>query len=170
MKYTPHPQLIEDTAEQAFQCEITKISFSGQKCVNPQLINDFPCDSADKESACKAGDLGLIPQWGRFLGERKGCPLQYSGLENFMDCIVHGVTKSWTWLRDFHFRNENYHFKFFFPLKMYYNLKNFKTNSEQLQCLSQLCNQIAINDKMLQLLNTPVREMFRNSIWAEQVI
>ena len=42
--------------------------------------------------------LGL----GRFPGERNGYPLQYSGLENSMDCIVYGVSKSWTWLRDFH--------------------------------------------------------------------
>ena len=34
--------------------------------------------------------------WERFPGEGKGYPLQYSGLENSMDCIVHGVTKSWT--------------------------------------------------------------------------
>ena len=108
-----------------------KISFSGQKYINPQLRNDFPCGSAGKESACKAGDLGLIPWLGRFLGEEKGCPLQYSGLENSMDCRG---SQSWTWLSDFHFRNENYHFKFFFffPLKIYYNLKKkIKTNSEQ---------------------------------------
>ena len=36
-------------------------------------------------------------------GEGKGYPLQYSGLENSMDCTVHGVTKSCTWVRDFHF-------------------------------------------------------------------
>ena len=36
-------------------------------------------------------------------GEGKGSPLQYSGLENSMDCIVHGVAKSWTRLSDFHF-------------------------------------------------------------------
>ena len=41
-------------------------------------------------------DLGSIPGLGRSSGEGKGYPLQYSGLENFMDCIVHGVTKSWT--------------------------------------------------------------------------
>ena len=41
-------------------------------------------------------DLGSIPALGRFPGEGKGCPFQYSGLENSMDCIVHGVTKSWT--------------------------------------------------------------------------
>ena len=50
----------------------------------------FPGGSAGKESACKAGDLGLIPELGRVPGEGKGYPLQYSGLENSMDCIVHG--------------------------------------------------------------------------------
>ena len=54
----------------------------------------FPCGSAGKESACKAGDLGLIPGLGRSPGERKGYPLQYSSLENSMDCIVHGDSKS----------------------------------------------------------------------------
>ena len=41
-------------------------------------------------------DLGSIPGLGRSPGEGKGYPLQYSGLEASMDCIVHGVTKSWT--------------------------------------------------------------------------
>ena len=50
----------------------------------------FPHGSAAKESACNAGDLGSIPG----IGEGKGYPFQYSGLENSMDCIVHGVTKS----------------------------------------------------------------------------
>ena len=45
----------------------------------------------------------MIPGLGRSPGEGKGYPLQYSGLENFMDCIVHGVAKSWTQLSDFHF-------------------------------------------------------------------
>ena len=49
--------------------------------------------SAGKESACNAGDLGLIPGLGRSPGEGKGYPLQYSGLENSMDYIVHGVTE-----------------------------------------------------------------------------
>ena len=62
----------------------------------------FPCGSAGKESACNAGDLGLIPRLGRSPGEGKGYPLQYSGLENSMDCIVHGVTRSRTRLSDFH--------------------------------------------------------------------
>ena len=40
------------------------------------------CGSAGKESACNVGDLGSIPGLGRSLGEGKGYPLQYSGLEN----------------------------------------------------------------------------------------
>ena len=47
----------------------------------------FPCGSAYKESTCNAGDLGLIPGLGRSLGEGKGYLLQYSGLENSMDCM-----------------------------------------------------------------------------------
>ena len=56
-----------------------------------------------KESACNAGDLGSTSGLGRSPGEGKGYPLQYSGLENSMGCIVHGVAKSGTWLSDFHF-------------------------------------------------------------------
>ena len=63
----------------------------------------FPCGSAGKESACNMGDLGSIPGLGISLGEGKGYPLQYSGLENSMDCTVHGVAKSRTRLSDFHF-------------------------------------------------------------------
>ena len=55
---------------------------------------DFPGGSAAKESACNAGDLGSLPGLGRSPGEGKGCPFQYSGLENSMDYIVHEVTKS----------------------------------------------------------------------------
>ena len=53
------------------------------------------------------GDLVLIPGLGRSPGEGKGYPFQYSGLENSMDCIVHGVTKSRTQLSNFHF---HFHF------------------------------------------------------------
>ena len=55
---------------------------------------DFPGDSAGKESACNEGDLGSTPGLGRSPGEGNGYPLQYSGLENSMDCIVHGVAGS----------------------------------------------------------------------------
>ena len=56
----------------------------------------FPCGSAGKESDCNVGDLGSIPELGRSPGEEKGYPFQYSGQENSMDCIVHGVAKSQT--------------------------------------------------------------------------
>ena len=56
----------------------------------------FPHGSDGKESAYNAGDLGLISGLGRSPGIGKGYPLQYSGLENFMDCIVHGVSESVT--------------------------------------------------------------------------
>ena len=53
---------------------------------------------------CSVGDLGLIPGLGRFPGEGKGFPLQYSGLENSMDSVVHGVAKSSEKkVSDFHF-------------------------------------------------------------------
>ena len=71
---------------------------------------DFSYGSAGKEFACNVGDVGLIPGLGRSPGEGKGYPLQYYGLENSMDCIVHGVAKSQTQLSDFHF-----HFQKGFP-------------------------------------------------------
>ena len=55
-----------------------------------------------KESACNVGDLGSVPGLGRSPGEGKGYPHWYSGLENTMDCMSPGVTKSRTRLRDFH--------------------------------------------------------------------
>jgi len=63
----------------------------------------FPCGSAGKESTCGTGDLGSTPGLGRSPGEGKGYLLQYSGLENSMDCIVHGVAKRWTQLSHFYF-------------------------------------------------------------------
>ena len=56
----------------------------------------FPCGSAGTESACHVGDLGLIPGFRRSPEEGKGYPLQFSGLENSIDCIAHTVTKSQT--------------------------------------------------------------------------
>ena len=62
----------------------------------------FSCGSAGKESTCNAGDLGSMPALGRAPGEGKGYLLQYSDLDNSMDCIVHGVAKSQIQLNDFH--------------------------------------------------------------------
>ena len=65
----------------------------------------LPGGSVDKDSACNAGELDLIPRSGRPPGEGNGNPLQYSCLENSMDKVtwratVHGVAKSWTQLSD----------------------------------------------------------------------
>ena len=61
------------------------------------MVKNPPADAGDTR------DVGLIPRWGRSPGEGKGYPLQDSGLENSMDCTVHGVTKSRTQQSDFHF-------------------------------------------------------------------
>ena len=59
----------------------------------------FSCGSASEEYTCNVGDLDSIPRLGRSAGEGKGYPLQDSGLENSMDCIVYRAAKSWTQLR-----------------------------------------------------------------------
>ena len=65
------------------------------------IAQGFPGGSDSKESACNAGDLGLIPGSGSYRGEGNGNPLQYSCLENSMDrgarwATIHEVSKSWT--------------------------------------------------------------------------
>ena len=97
----------------------------------------LPCSSNGKESACNAGDLGLIPGSGRSPGEGKGNPLWYSCLENPMDreawwATVHGVTKSLTQLSYFTFTFYHYCFLIctecfdsgFVTLALYYRLDN----------------------------------------------
>ena len=84
-------------------------------CIAKEIINKillgsasncmgFPGGSVGKESTCYVGDLGSIPRLGRSPGEGNSYPLQYSSLENSMDCIciVHGVAKSRIRLSDFH--------------------------------------------------------------------
>ena len=68
---------------------------------------------AGKESTCNVGDLGSIPGLRRSPGEGKGYPFQYCGLENSMDCIVHGVARSWIRLSDFYFQIHLAHRVFF---------------------------------------------------------
>ena len=70
---------------------LTTDKFISQLSLEPAL-----CDSDSKESACNARDLDSIPGFGRCPGEGKRYPLQCSGLERSMDCIVRGVTKSQT--------------------------------------------------------------------------
>ena len=54
----------------------------------------FPGSSAGKESTCSAGDSGSIPGLGRSPGEGNSYPLQYSDLENSMDCVANGDKES----------------------------------------------------------------------------
>ena len=83
--------------------------------IKPQsywITAHFPGGSDCEESTCNAGDANLIPGWGRSPGEGNGNPLQYSCLENSIDrgawwATVHGVTKRWTQLNDFHFSDLN---------------------------------------------------------------
>ena len=60
--------------------------------------------------------------WEDTLGKGKCSPLQYSGLENSLDCLVHGVTKSQTWLRDFHFLFHVYIIYILFHILFHYRL------------------------------------------------
>ena len=76
-----------------FDSWVGKIPWGRDRLSTPVFLG-FPHGSAGKESACNVGDLGSIRGLGRYPGEANSCPLQYSGLENSMDCIVHGVTKS----------------------------------------------------------------------------
>jgi len=86
------------------------------------LLNIISSGGSDsKESACNAGDLGLIPELGRCPGERNGNPLLYSCLENSMDQgawqpIVHKVTKSHT--------SVTYTFIFIVDIEIYISLVN----------------------------------------------
>ena len=92
----------ESTCNAIAQFLDQKICWRRDRLPTPVFLG-FPHGSDGKESACSAGVLGLISELGRSPGEGKGYPLQYYGLENSMDSIVHGVTKSQTQLSDFHF-------------------------------------------------------------------
>ena len=81
---------------------VRKICWRRNRLPTPVLLG-FPRGSAGKESTCNVGDLGSIPGWEDSPGEGNDYSLQYSGLENSMDCRAYGVTKSQTQLSDFHF-------------------------------------------------------------------
>ena len=74
-------------------------------CLNPTIPWVSLVAQLGKESTCNGGELGSILGLGRSPREGKGYPLQYSGLENSMDCIVHRVPKSWIRLNDFHYNS-----------------------------------------------------------------
>ena len=83
--------------ENSMDCIVHEVAKSWTRLSDFHFI-DFPGGSDCKESACNAGDLGLIPGLGRSPGEKNGYPLQYFFLENPMDrgawwATVHGITK-----------------------------------------------------------------------------
>ena len=96
----------EEPCEMWDRKELGKIFYFFPSIKTPVFLG-FPCGSADKKSVCNVGDLVSIPGLERSPGAGKGYPLQYCHLENSMDCIVRGVTKSWTWLSDFHFHQDS---------------------------------------------------------------
>ena len=98
----------------------------------------FPCGSAGKEFACNERDLGSIPGLGRSPGEGKGHPLQYSGLENHIDSIVHNVVKSRTQLSNFHF-----HFHIYILLCVLH------ATHKLLQSCPTLCNPMTVAHQAL---------------------
>ena len=97
-------------------------------CTHVHMLHGFPCSSVGKESACSAGDPGLIPGLGRSPGEGNGNPLQYPCLKNLMDRgawghAVHGVIKSWARLSDQHLLT---YMHIYFPLRCWQRLINLK--------------------------------------------
>ena len=78
------------------RCNCACLLYLSRKFWECHIRKCFPGGSAGKESTRSVGDLGSIPGLGRSPGEGKGYPLQHSGLENSMECIVHGVAKSQT--------------------------------------------------------------------------
>ena len=90
------------------------------------LFLGFRCGSADKESAYNAGDLSRSPALGRFPIGGKGYPFQYSGLENSMAYIFHGVAKSRTRLSNSQFKINHYGEKtiFQFAFRSIFSLEN----------------------------------------------
>ena len=98
--FSYHDSLIAQLVKNLPAMQETLVRFLGQKIpwrrdrLPTPVFLDFPCDSAGKESPCNVGELGSIPGLGESPEEGKGYPLQYSGLENSRDCMVHEVAKS----------------------------------------------------------------------------
>ena len=87
-------------------CDQTTFLYYFSFLVHCSVCLGLPWWPSGKESACNAGDLGLIPWLGRFPGGGHGNPFQHSCLENPMDrgawqATVHGIAQSWTWLKQF---------------------------------------------------------------------
>ena len=73
-----------------FDPQVGKIPWRRERLPTP-VFRGFPGGSAGKESVCNVEDVGSVPRFGRSPGEGNSYPLEYSDLENSMDCIVHEV-------------------------------------------------------------------------------
>ena len=100
----------------------------------------FPSSLAGKESTCNAGHPSSIPGLGRSSGEGNSYPLQFSVLENSMDCVVHSVTKSGTRLSDFHFHFPSHMETRWYPSCLYSNLTLKRISEERWQPFCQRWN------------------------------
>ena len=78
-----------------------RIPIFQRACQVALVVKNLPANAGDVREA------GSVPWLGRSPGGGHGNPLQYSGLENSMDGIVHGFPKSWTQLSEFHFTDYN---------------------------------------------------------------
>ena len=95
--HIPGASLISQLVKNRLQCRrswfdswVEKICWRRDRLPPPVFLG-FPCGLAGKESACNVGDPSSIPGLGRSPGEGKAYTLQYSGLENSMNCIVHFI-------------------------------------------------------------------------------
>ena len=103
--------------------------------------------------------MGSIPGLGRSPGEGKVYPLQYPGMENFIDCIVHGVTKSRTQLSNFHF-----HVK----LKRFCIVEELINKRQSTECENRFTNHMSENrliSKIIRLI-LPSNKKINNSKWT----
>ena len=88
----PHPSqvtIVHDLILYPVTLPIPHLVFENALLKPLGSLAHLPGGSDGKESTCNAGDLGSIPGLGRSPGEGHGNPLQYSRLENPMDCIVY---------------------------------------------------------------------------------
>ena len=95
-----HPQIFSLGTFFLIDCQIQVLALKRNKHSKKKV---FPSGSDGNGSTHNAGDLGSIHGLEKSPGEGNGYPLQYSGLENSMDCIVHGAPKGWPQLSDFRF-------------------------------------------------------------------
>ena len=125
-----HP-VCDKLLQQQFDSWVRKILWRRDSLPTPVFLG-FPCGSAGKETVCNVGDLDLIPGLRRSPGKGKGYPLQYSGLENSMDCIIQRVAKSRTQMSNFHFTYYSSTRKLIYTVMVLKNISISPTNQDKI--------------------------------------